>query len=134
MHAGIRFFFIAVLLKRYGELKLSQSVGGSGAHGRDYLASDIPLIQTLGIASGYTSVVVLALYLNSDAVLRLYRAPELIWGSVAVMVYWVSWIWLRASRGEMHDDPLVFAMTDKASLGAGLVFGGMLLLGSAWPW
>jgi len=129
------FLFLSLaFVKRYAELRLPQAAGTGGAHGRGYLAADAPLIQTLGIVSGYTSAVVLALYLNSEAVLRLYRAPELIWGAVAVMVYWVSWIWLRASRGEMHDDPLVFAMTDKASVGAGLIFGAVLLLGSAWPW
>ena len=130
------FLFLSLaFLKRYAELKVQEAAGKSSAHGRGYLTSDAPLIQTMGVVSGYTSAVVLALYLNSEAVLRLYRTPELIWGAVAVLVYWVSWIWLRASRGQVHDDPLVFAIKDKASLAAGLIFGLVLLLGSAGlPW
>ncbi len=73
-------------------------------------------MRFLGITSGYSAVVVLALYLNSDAVVRLYRTPELVWAAVPVMLFWISWIWLRAFRDEMHDDPLVFAFRDKASL------------------
>jgi 4-hydroxybenzoate polyprenyltransferase len=126
------FLFLSLaFLKRYAELRTQQAAGNSSAHGRGYLTSDAPLIQTMGVVSGYTSAVVLSLYLNSEAVLRLYRTPELIWGAVVVLVYWVSWIWLRASRGQVHDDPLVFAIKDKASLIAGLIFALVLMVGSA---
>ena len=81
------------------------------------------------------SVLVLAFYLNSDDVLRLYLAPKMIWGAVLVMLFWVSWIWMQAHRGKMHDDPLVFALKDKASLSAGIVFALVLLAGAGgWPW
>jgi hypothetical protein len=51
------------------------------------------------------------------------------------MVWWVSWMWLRAERDEMHDDPLVFALRDPASLLAGLVFAVSLGLGArGLPW
>ena len=132
--SGFLFLSLA-FVKRYAELQVQQAAGKLSLHGRGYVTSDAALIQALGIASGYTSVVVLALYLNSDTVLRLYSAPEFMWGVVPIMVYWVSWLWLRASRGEMHDDPLVFAFKDKASLAAGLLFGAVLLLGSTGlPW
>ena len=48
----------------------------------------------------------------------LYRMPEVVWGAVPVILFWVSWIWLQAHRGHMHDDPLVFAVKDRASLAA----------------
>ncbi|OBV37637.1 UbiA family prenyltransferase [Janthinobacterium psychrotolerans] len=130
------FLFLSLaFVKRYAELQAQMLSGKEKVHGRGYLTTDAPLIQMLGITSGYASVVVLALYLNSAAVLQLYRTPEFVWGAVPVMLFWVSWIWLRAHRGDMHDDPLVFAVKDKVSIVAGLVFG-LVLAGGAlgWSW
>lgn len=130
------FLFLSLaFVKRYAELQLQMVSGKEKLHGRGYLTSDAPLIQTLGITSGNASVVVLALYLNSAVVLELYRTPEVVWGAVPVMLFWVSWIWMKAHRGDMHDDPLVFAVKDKVSLMAGLVFA-LVLASSAmgWPW
>ena len=130
------FLFLSLaFVKRYAELQGQMLSGKQKIHGRGYLTSDAPLIQMLGISSGYAATVVLALYLNSDAVLMLYRTPEMVWGAVPVMLFWVSWIWIRAHRGEMHDDPLIFAVKDKASLMAGVVFALVLVAGTvSWPW
>jgi 4-hydroxybenzoate polyprenyltransferase/phosphoserine phosphatase len=132
---SIFLFLSLAFVKRYAELQIQSGNGKQKAHGRGYYASDAPLIQIMGITSGYASVMVLSLYLNSDAVVKLYRAPELVWGAVPVMLFWVSWVWMRAHRGEMHDDPLVFAVKDKASLLAGLIFSIVLFVGTTgWPW
>jgi 4-hydroxybenzoate polyprenyltransferase len=89
----------------------------------------------LGITSGYAAVLVLALYLNSEAIVKLYEIPEFVWGAVPVMLFWISWMWMQAHRGKMHDDPLVFAIKDPASLIAGLVFAMVLGMGTVgWPW
>ena len=121
--------------RRYAELSAQAAQGKEKAHGRGYVVSDAPLIQNVGIASGYAAVLVLALYLNSDTVQRLYKQPQFAWITVPVMVWWISWMWLRTFRGEMHDDPLVFAFRDKSSLCAGVVFAGALMLGTTgWPW
>lgn len=130
------FLFLSLaFVKRYAELQVQLLNGKQKAHGRGYYTSDAPLVQMLGITSGYAAVVVLALYLNSDAVLQLYRTPEFVWGAVPVMLFWVSWIWMQAHRGEMHDDPLVFAVKDKASLLSGLAFAVVLAIGTVgWPW
>lgn len=130
------FLFLSLaFVKRYAELQVQILAGKTKAHGRGYLTSDAPLVQMLGITAGYAAVVVLSLYLNSDAVLALYRQPEIVWGAVPVILFWVSWIWMQAHRGHMHDDPLVFAVKDRASLTAGLAFGVVLAIGAAgWPW
>jgi 4-hydroxybenzoate polyprenyltransferase len=130
------FLFLSLaFVKRYAELQVQILAGKTKAHGRGYLTSDAPLIQMLGITAGYAAVVVLSLYLNSDAVLMLYKTPEIVWGAVPVILFWVSWIWMQAHRGHMHDDPLVFAVKDRASLAAGLAFGVILAVGAAgWPW
>lgn len=113
---SIFIFLSLAFIKRYAELQVQACAGNSHAHGRGYLVTDAPLIQTLGITAGYAAVLLLALYLHDDAVARLYAQPELIWFGVPLMLFWVSWMWLKAHRGEMHDDPIVFAITDKVSL------------------
>jgi len=125
------FLFLSLaFVKRYAELVVQNMSGNKKAHGRGYFTSDYPVVMNLGVTSGYGSVLVLALYLNSEAILKLYRAPEIVWGAVPVMLFWVSWMWMRAHRGEMHDDPLVFAVQDRASLIAGAIFSALLLLGA----
>ena len=125
------FLFLSLaFIKRFAELQVQLLNGKHKAHGRGYFTDDAPLIQMLGIASGFMSVLVLALYLNSPEVQRLYAQPEWVWGNVPVMVFWVSWLWLRAHRGEMHDDPLIFAVKDKVSLLAGVFFGVFMLMGA----
>ena len=132
------FLFLSLaFVKRYAEIELQILSGKEKLHGRGYLTSDASLIQTMGIAAGYSSVLVLALYLNSDAVTTLYTSPEIVWLAVPIMVFWVSWMWMQAHRGNMHDDPLVFAVKDRASLVAGILFAGVLALGTvgvSWAW
>jgi len=111
------FIFLSLaFVKRYAELQVQADVGNSHAHGRGYAVSDAPIVQTLGITAGYAAVLVLALYLQGETVTMLYAQPELIWLVVPLMLFWVSWVWMKAHRGEMHDDPIVFAIKDRASL------------------
>ena len=130
------FLFLSLaFVKRYAELQVQLLHGKQKAHGRGYYTSDAPLLQMMGITSGYAAALVLALYLNSETVIRLYRAPEFVWGAVPVMLFWVSWMWMQAHRGKMHDDPLVFAMKDQASLLAGVAFAAVLAIGAVGkPW
>ena len=128
-------FLSLALVKRYAELLVQMAAGREKAHGRGYVVGDAPVLRSLGVAAGYMAVVVLALYLNSPAVRQLYRTPELLALAVPIVVYWVSWIWLCATRGEMHDDPLVFAFKDRSSLVAGSLFALVMVAGNlAWPW
>ena len=132
---SIFLFLSLAFVKRYTELQIPLQHEKEKIHGRGYYASDAPLILIQGIASGYAAVLVLALYLNSATVLQLYRFPEAIWGAVPVMLFWVSWVWMQAHRGNMHDDPLIFAVKNKASLMAGFVFVIILLIGAVGlPW
>jgi 4-hydroxybenzoate polyprenyltransferase/phosphoglycolate phosphatase-like HAD superfamily hydrolase len=130
------FLFLSLaFVKRYAELQVQATSGKHKVHGRGYYTTDEPLVMNLGVTAGYASAVVLALYLNTDNVLMLYEQPEAVWGAVPVLLFWISWIWMQAHRGHMHDDPLVFAVKDRASRLAGLSFGAVLLIGAlGWPW
>lgn len=132
---SIFIFFSLAFVKRYAELKAHTLKERDLVHGRGYYTSDASLIQILGIASGHSALVILALYLNSDAVLSLYENPKVIWAAVPIMLFWISWVWIKAHRNEMNDDPLVFAVKDKTSLVAGLMLVIVLYVGAVgFPW
>jgi len=113
---SIFIFLSLAFVKRYAELQTLEKIGNHQAHGRGYAVTDAPLIQMLGIAAGYSSILVLAFYLHGETVITLYAQPQLIWFAIPLMLFWVSRVWMKAHRGEMHDDPIVFAIKDKASL------------------
>lgn len=110
------FLFLSLaLVKRYTEVGLQRDNAGSRISGRGYHAGDYELLAALGGASGYISVLVLALYINSEASAALYGRPEVLWVLCPLLLYWVSRMWIVAHRGAMHDDPVLFAIRDRAS-------------------
>jgi 4-hydroxybenzoate polyprenyltransferase len=122
------FMFLSLaLLKRYTELAALLADGRDKASGRGYRVDDLPLLQSFGAASGYGAVLVLALYINSPESLELYTRPYALWLLCPMLLYWISRAWFVAHRGEMHDDPVVYAATDRFSLGVATV-GGLVLL------
>ena len=129
---SIFLFLSLAFIKRYAELQTHLEGDAKKVHGRGYYIADAPLVQQLGVTSGYASTLVLALYLNSENVIKLYRTPEIIWGAVPLMLLWISWMWLKAHRGLMHDDPIVFAIKDKISVLIGVVFIAILIVARAW--
>ena len=128
---SIFLFLSLAFLKRYAELEiLKENSLQQEVFRRGYCTNDAPLIQMLGITSGYAAVLVLALYLNSEQITTLYRTPECIWVTIPVLLFWIGWMWIQAHRGNMYDDPLIFAIKDKASLLSGAAFAGALILGT----
>lgn len=130
------FLFLSLAFaKRYAELRLLSDNGQRQASGRAYYVSDAPVIQMLGITSGYAAVLVMALYLNSDTVLQLYRTPQVLWAAIPITVFWISWMWMQAHRGQLNEDAVVFALTDRVSLLAGLALASVLAAGAVpWSW
>ena len=116
------FLFLSLaFVKRFAELEALRRKQRLKAAGRGYHVEDLPLLQSLGIASGYLSVLVLALYINSPEIQALYHRPKFIWMLCVLMLYWISRVWMKAQRGRMHDDPVVFALKDRVSLAIGLL-------------
>ena len=116
------FLFLSLaFVKRFAELEGLRRQQRLRAVGRGYCVDDLPMLQSLGSASGYLSVLVLALYINSPEIQALYRQPKAIWFLCVLMLYWVSRVWMQASRGLMHDDPVVFALKDRVSVGVGVL-------------
>jgi 4-hydroxybenzoate polyprenyltransferase len=97
---------------------LKRAEGKPGALGRGYRVEDLAILFPLGAAAGYGSVFVVALYASSPEVRALYSHPNRLWLICPLLVYWLSRVLLKANRGEMHDDPLIFALTDRVSWAA----------------
>lgn len=113
-------FFSLATIKRYAELLSLRGEGRVSVSGRGYRAGDVEIVGMLGVSSGLISVLVLALYINSEAIVRIYSHPQLIWLLCPLMLYWVGHMWLTTQRGEMHHDPVVFTLLDRKSIGVGL--------------
>jgi 4-hydroxybenzoate polyprenyltransferase len=111
------FIFLSLaMVKRYAELLKVLKSGRNKAKGRGYLVDDLPLLQSLGGSSGYLSVLVLAFYINSSEAHLLYSSPVLLWALCPMLLFWISRMWFKTHRGEMHDDPIVFAAKDIVSI------------------
>jgi 4-hydroxybenzoate polyprenyltransferase len=123
------FLFLSLaFVKRFSELQVMLGQGRDEAKGRGYVTSDLPLIQMMGVVSGFAAVMVLALYINSEAVVVMYKRPEAMWLTIPILLYWITRVWMKTHRGLMHDDPVLFAMKDKISIISGLMFLTVLWL------
>jgi 4-hydroxybenzoate polyprenyltransferase len=119
------FMFLSLaLVKRYAELREARRKGHTEkTRGRGYYPDDLEMISSLGAASGYLAVMVLALYIHDQATIALYTQPQVIWLACPLLLFWITRVWMLTHRGQMHDDPVVFAVRDKVSLLVGVLFG-----------
>jgi 4-hydroxybenzoate polyprenyltransferase len=123
------FLFLSLgIVKRFAELENLRASGSTPKNGRGYLLADQAQLRSFGTASAYAAVVVFAIYISGYDVTRLYRKPQMLWMAVPLMLLWLNRVWLLASRGELNEDPVAFALTDRMSLLIGLAVGILALL------
>ncbi len=91
------------------------------APNRDYSVSDMQIVGVLAAASGMNAVTIFSLYLSSPTVLALYHRPAFLWLLVPLLIYWIARALVTAHRREMHDDPVIFAFSDRPARIAALV-------------
>jgi 4-hydroxybenzoate polyprenyltransferase/phosphoserine phosphatase len=109
------FIFLSLaLVKRYAELVTMEAETGV-VQVRGYQIVDKELLASLGSGSGYVAVLVLAIYISSGVAEIHYTRHHLVWLLFPLLLYWISYVWLMAHRGRMHDDPLVFTIRDRVS-------------------
>src|SRR5205085_2771928 len=110
------FLFLSLaLVKRFAEFMVHEKNAKHDLAGRGYRIEDKPVVLGLGASSGMVGALVLALYINSDAVSALYRHPNRLWLMCPHLLYWIGRVWMIVGRGKMHDDPIVFAAKDTVS-------------------
>jgi len=128
---SIFFFLSLAFVKRFAELEgMRQRLGDAGAEqirGRGYRISDMEQLRSFGTASGYASVVVFSLYIGNEVARGLYAHYMRLWLLVPVLLLWLSRLWLNASRNELHEDPVIYAITDLKSLLLGLLVAGIVV-------
>ena len=116
------FFFLSLaFVKRFSELEGLRESGKSVTNGRGYFISDLEQLRSLGTGAAYAAVVVMTMYISNPETSSLYAHTTRLWLVVPVLLLWLSQVWMLASRGKMHDDPVVWACTDKRSLLLGVV-------------
>jgi 4-hydroxybenzoate polyprenyltransferase len=121
------FFFLSLaFVKRFSELEGLRERGGTVSNGRGYFVSDLEQLRALGTGAAYAAVVVMTLYINNPETTILYHHVVRLWLVVLVLLLWLAQVWMLASRGEMHDDPVVFAITDKRSLLLGVLMAAVI--------
>jgi 4-hydroxybenzoate polyprenyltransferase/phosphoserine phosphatase len=125
---SIFFFLSLAFVKRFAELESLRERGGVSPSGRSYHVADIEQLRSFGTASGYASVVVFTLYISNLDAAELYQHTNRLWLLVPILLLWISRLWLQASRGQLDEDPVVYAVTDKRSLLLGLLVVIVILI------
>ena len=120
-------FMALALIKRYVELAARRDAGLSDPTSRDYRLADLDMVAALAAAAGFNAVTVFALYISSDTVNDLYTRPEVLWLVGPLLIYWIARALMLASRREMDDDPVVFALKDRTSL-VTIALAGIIIL------
>ena len=122
------FIFLSLAVaKRVSGLAAAGANGGTAEPGRGYRCGDLNFLQSFGMLSGGLAVLILALYVTSSAVTRLYREPIWLLILCPIFLYWIGRVWLLTHRGQMHSDPVQFALKDKRSYAMLALMAGVLL-------
>ena len=129
---SIFFFFSLAAVKRQAELVDMVERNELKAKGRGYHVEDLPIISMMALGSGYVSVLVMALYVNSPAVLELYPNPAALWGICCTLLYWLTRMVFVTHRGYMYDDPVLYAAKDRISRICFLAILAFAVVGALW--
>lgn len=125
---SIFLFFSLAIAKRYSELKSLELTQESQLTDKDYSINDIPMLRQFGAASGLISVMVLTFYVNSQDIAVLYHHHLFLWGTVPIMLYWISRLWILAERNLLNEDPILFAIKDSTTWTLGLITLALFLI------
>ena len=131
---SIFIFLSLALVKRCAELVVMQREGRSVTRGRDYRVDDLVVLWPTGVGAGLASIVVFGLFVSAPEVQARYGAPELMWFIGFGLIYWLSRLWIKTARGEMHDDPLVYALMNVTSRLTILAMVGVVLAARFLHW
>ncbi|HPI20957.1 MAG TPA: UbiA family prenyltransferase [Candidatus Kapabacteria bacterium] len=124
------FFFLSIAtVKRYAELNIIKDNNENQASRRGYSVQDLNIMHQIGITTGFLSVLVLTLYINSKSSEyligkvgdNLYTKPELLWIIAVFALFWIMRMWFLASRKQLIDDPVSFFLKDKLTYILGFI-------------
>ncbi len=123
------FLFLSLaVVKRYSELLITLQQNKTETPGRGYLVQDLPVLMSIGTTSGIVAVLVFALYVNNPDIANIYQHAQWLWLVPPLLLYWVSRLWMKTHRGEIDDDPVVFAVKDWQSLATVGLIGALFVI------
>ncbi|HEX8166640.1 MAG TPA: UbiA family prenyltransferase [Beijerinckiaceae bacterium] len=126
------FFLGLAVVKRYAELERGTRAGGEEFGSRGYTGKDLPLLLSTGVSSGLGAIIIFTIYLINDQYPReIYRNPQVLWAMMPILLLWTLRVWHLAVHGRMNEDPVVFAIKDRVSLGLGALVA-VVLIGASW--
>ena len=111
-------FFVSLSLaasKRVMELNAARNNGKEKIHGRNYSTTQRTSLVWMGYVSSIFSIVVLALYIENPIVELLYSQPTWLWIVVGIWALWLLRIWYLTARKSLQQDPVSFAISDRAT-------------------
>jgi 4-hydroxybenzoate polyprenyltransferase/phosphoserine phosphatase len=108
-------FFSLALVKRCSELVSLHASDVKAATGRDYRTTDLVILWPLGVGAALSSVVIFGLFISASVTRDHYATPEVLWVVALGLIYWLTRLWVKTARGEMHDDPIVYAVRNRGS-------------------
>lgn len=112
------FFFSLATAKRHAEIVQARDTKGGVLKARGYEVDDWPITLVFGVGAGLGSLSILVLYMVDEAFRVVgYSRPEYLWAINLMVAIWIGRIWLLTHRGQMHDDPVSFALRDRPSRG-----------------
>ncbi len=126
---SIFLFLSLAFMKRYSELLKHRRRIQAATSARSYRLRDLHIVSQAGVGSGLVAGMVLALYVNGQEVARLYRRPQALWVVCPLFLYWMIRAWLVTHRGNMQEDPILFAFRDKVSYIVGILIVVAVLVG-----
>ncbi|MFC0408653.1 UbiA family prenyltransferase [Roseomonas elaeocarpi] len=124
------FFFLSLAcVKRHSECLVMAAEGTTSAPGRAYRPGDAPWLMAMGAASGFSAMSTFFIFLvGFGSPILLYPHPRWMWLVCIILGYWICRTWALATRGEMNDDPVLFAVRDPLSLVLAGLIGVLMLL------
>lgn len=125
-------FFSLALVKRCSELVSLGQIGNKASRGRDYRVTDLVVLWPLGVGASLSAVVVFGLFISAPETQVRYATPQLLWLVAIGLIYWLARLWVKTSRGEMHDDPVIYAIKDSGSRTTVLAMAGIMLAAHFW--
>ena len=91
-------------------------------------SGDLVVLWPMGVGSGLCAVVVFALFASAPDVASRYATPAVLWLVAVGLIYWLARLWIKTARGEMDDDPVVYAIRDRGSrVTIGLMLAAVLV-------
>lgn len=107
------FFLSLAIGKRFVEIRALAP--NTAVAGRGYTSDDAIPMLTAGVAIGTIAVLAMLIY-GLSAPITVFQSETVVLVGSAILLAWVLRFWLLAGRGEVSDDPVVYAFKDKTSL------------------